>query len=47
MRILVAEDEPAIADFIERGLSAEGYAVTVAGDGERGARRSRSRRTSR
>ena len=27
MRILVAEDEPAIADFIERGLDAEGYAV--------------------
>ena len=34
MRILVAEDELAIADFIERGLSAEGYAVTVAHDGE-------------
>jgi DNA-binding response OmpR family regulator len=33
MRILVAEDEPAIADFIERGLSAEGYAVTVVTDG--------------
>jgi len=33
MRILVAEDEPAIADFIERGLNAEGYAVTVAHDG--------------
>jgi two-component system, OmpR family, response regulator len=28
MRILVAEDEPAIADFIEHGLSAEGYSVT-------------------
>ena len=34
MRILVAEDELAIADFIERGLNAEGYAVTVAHDGE-------------
>jgi len=34
MRILVAEDELAIADFIERGLSAEGYAVTVTHDGE-------------
>jgi DNA-binding response OmpR family regulator len=33
-RILVAEDEPAIADFIERGLSAEGYEVTVASTGE-------------
>jgi DNA-binding response OmpR family regulator len=34
MHILVAEDEPAIADFIEHGLNAEGYAVTVAADGE-------------
>ena len=33
MRILVAEDEPAIADFVNRGLSAEGYAVTVATNG--------------
>jgi DNA-binding response OmpR family regulator len=38
MRILVAEDEPAIADFIERGLSAEGYSVSVAGDGEQALR---------
>lgn len=34
MRILVAEDEPAIADFIEHGLNAEGYAVSVAANGE-------------
>ena len=34
MRILVAEDEPAIADFIERGLRAEGYSVTVTSDGD-------------
>jgi DNA-binding response OmpR family regulator len=34
MRILVAEDEPAIADFVEHGLSAEGYAVTVAATGD-------------
>jgi DNA-binding response OmpR family regulator len=34
MRILVAEDEPAIADFIEHGLTAEGHAVTVAATGE-------------
>jgi DNA-binding response OmpR family regulator len=34
MRILVAEDEPAIADFIEHGLSAEGYAVSVAYNGD-------------
>jgi DNA-binding response OmpR family regulator len=33
VRILVAEDEPAIADFVNRGLSAEGYAVTVAANG--------------
>jgi len=42
MRILVAEDEPAIADFIERGLSAEGYAVTVARDGDEALRRALS-----
>jgi DNA-binding response OmpR family regulator len=42
MRILVAEDEPAIADFIERGLSAEGYAVTVAPDGSEALRRALS-----
>ncbi len=34
MRILVVEDERAIADFVERGLKAEGYAVTCAHDGE-------------
>ena len=34
MRILVAEDESAIADFIDHGLSAEGYAVTVASTGD-------------
>ena len=34
LRILVAEDEPAIADFIDHGLRAEGYAVTVASTGE-------------
>ena len=39
MRILVAEDEPAIADFIERGLTAEGYAVTVATGGAEALRR--------
>jgi DNA-binding response OmpR family regulator len=33
MRILVVEDEPAIADFLARGLDAEGYAVTCAVDG--------------
>jgi DNA-binding response OmpR family regulator len=29
----VVEDEPAIADFIERGLRAEGYSVTCVHDG--------------
>jgi DNA-binding response OmpR family regulator len=38
MEILVVEDEVGIADFLERGLKAEGYAVRVAGDGEAGAR---------
>jgi DNA-binding response OmpR family regulator len=38
MRILVIEDEPAIADFLARGLDAEGYAVTCAGDGVEGER---------
>ena len=33
MEILVVEDEAGIADFLERGLSAEGYGVRVAGDG--------------
>src|SRR5438132_372497 len=39
MRVLVVEDEPAIADFIERGLTDEGYAVEVAVDGVDGERR--------
>jgi len=38
MKILVVEDEAGIADFLERGLRAEGYEVQVAGDGEVGAR---------
>lgn len=39
MRILVIEDESAIADFIERGLAAEGYDVEAVHDGERGLQR--------
>lgn len=37
-RILVVEDEEAIADFIERGLRAEGYVVESAYDGLDGER---------
>ena len=36
MRILVVEDERTLAGFIEQSLHADGYAVTVANDGERG-----------
>src|SRR5689334_5379023 len=36
MRVLVVEDEPTMADLIRRGLSREGLAVDVAGDGEHG-----------
>lgn len=38
MEILVVEDEEGIADFLSRGLEAEGYGVTVAGDGVAGER---------
>jgi DNA-binding response OmpR family regulator len=40
-RILVVEDEPAIAFGLEADLKAEGYDVEVAGDGETAARRAR------
>ncbi|WP_461170747.1 response regulator transcription factor [Arthrobacter sp. Z1-15] len=33
-RILVAEDEPRIASFLDSGLSSNGFIVTVVGDGE-------------
>jgi DNA-binding response OmpR family regulator len=33
MEILVVEDEAGIADFLARGLEAEGYSVTAAADG--------------
>lgn len=36
MRILLVEDERRVADFIARGLGAEGYSVTLAADGEAG-----------
>lgn len=38
MEILVVEDEVAIADFLKRGLEAEGYDVTAASDGGEGER---------
>jgi DNA-binding response OmpR family regulator len=40
--ILVVEDEPAIVDFLERGLRAEGFAVQSASDGFEGVRRALS-----
>jgi two-component system, OmpR family, copper resistance phosphate regulon response regulator CusR len=36
MRILVVEDEPKLASFLERGLRAEGFVVDVANDGLQG-----------
>ena len=36
VRILVIEDEPKVARFLERGLRQQAYAVDVAGDGEDG-----------
>jgi DNA-binding response OmpR family regulator len=38
VEILIVEDEEGIADFLSRGLSAEGYMVTVVGDGIAGER---------
>lgn len=34
MRLLVVEDEPSMADLLQRGLQREGYAVDVAVNGE-------------
>ncbi len=36
MRILIVEDEPRIADFLQRGLNTEGHFCVVANDGESG-----------
>ena len=36
-RILIAEDEPRLASFLEKGLRANGFATTVAADGARAA----------
>lgn len=38
MKIAIVEDEVAIADFLERGLRAEGYEVEVAAEGGAGER---------
>ncbi len=38
MEILIVEDESAIADFLERGLAREGFAVQTAADGAEGER---------
>jgi two-component system response regulator RegX3 len=42
MRILVVEDEEALADSVRYNLEREGYAVSVAGDGRRALERFRS-----
>lgn len=34
MNVLLVEDEADVASFIERGLRAEGFTITVCGDGE-------------
>jgi DNA-binding response OmpR family regulator len=34
MRILVAEDDAALASFVKKGLESERYAVDVSSDGE-------------
>ncbi len=44
MRILVVEDEPAIAFGLEADLKTEGYDVEVVGDGEAATRRAREGR---
>jgi DNA-binding response OmpR family regulator len=42
MRILVVEDEPGIAEALQRGLTADGFAVDVAADGVDGLHLARS-----
>ncbi|GAC1437264.1 MAG: hypothetical protein NVS1B11_28150 [Terriglobales bacterium] len=34
MRVLLAEDDPAVANFVKKGLAAEHYAVDISHDGE-------------
>ena len=41
MKLLVVEDDRRIASFLERGLAAEGYQVSVENDGRDGLERAR------
>lgn len=34
MNLLIVEDDPRVADFLQRGLRAEGYRVSLASDGQ-------------
>jgi two-component system, OmpR family, response regulator VanR len=43
MRVLVAEDEPRVAEAVARGLRREGAAVDVALDGQRASQGARIR----
>ena len=36
MNVLVVEDDVRVADFLERGLKAEGYVITLARNGSNG-----------
>ena len=42
MKILVVEDEPAVAGFLHQGLTEQGYTVDLAADGLLGLRRAQS-----
>ncbi len=42
MRVLIAEDEPGVADAVARGLRREGMAVDVANDGEEALEKART-----
>ena len=41
MRVLVVEDDPAIARFVAKGLTEAGFTADVAADGDEGLRRAR------
>ncbi len=44
MRLLIAEDEPGVADAVARGLRREGMAVDVARDGQEALEKARFNR---